>query len=118
MRLMSKKANETQTKVFNNDGQLFAVRRLTSSYEDSFIWGLLGINPTFREVWISQTWLMRRTLRDVLLRSSEGYKAACRSCPIYSHYKNLFDPLRLRIERRLWKIKYKSIDDRRRKRAG
>lgn len=118
MLLMSKRDYKTHTKVFNNDGQLFAVRQLTSDTGDSFVWNLLGVKPTFREVWISETWLMRRTLRDVMLRSSESFfKSACRTCPIYNHYKNLLDPLR-RIKKRLWKIKYRTIDDQRRKKAS
>jgi hypothetical protein len=104
-------------RLFNNGGQLFAVRQLTSAYNDRFIWKLLGKTPTFQEVWISETWLMRRAMSDVLLRSPEDYTARCRSCPIYVQFKNLWNPLRT-IKKRLWRIKYKTIDDQRRKKAG
>jgi hypothetical protein len=115
MRLMLR--TTARTKLFNNDGQLFAVRQLTSDTEDSFVWKLLGIKPTFREVWISETWLMRRAMQDVLLRSPSGFSRVCRTCPIYFYYKNMFDPLR-DIKKRLWRVRYKSIDDRRRKKVS
>lgn len=107
----------SRTKLFNNDGHLLAVRRITDCSEDSFVWGLLDRKPTFREVWISETWLQRRAIRDVMLRPASGYRSACRTCKFYEHYKNLFDPLR-RIKKRLWGIRMKSIDSQRERKAS